>query len=126
MAENNAVNAGAKSKKSAKKAVKKQAAAKKPATAKSIGAKATQKTIEKLSGGKPAATAARKSTAGPNAKKTKLAVKPGEPNDSKRFTLIQQTAYYIAEKRGFTGGNPEQDWLQAEKQVDEMLKSSST
>jgi hypothetical protein len=126
MAENNAVNAGAKSKKSAKKAAKKQAAAKKPATAKSFGTKATQKTVEKHPGGKPAATAAMKSKAGPSAKKTKLAVKSDEPKDSKRFTLIQQTAYYIAEKRGFTGGDPEQDWLQAEKQVDEMLKRSPT
>ena len=38
-----------------------------------------------------------------------------------RQRLIGQTAYLIAERRGFQGGNPEQDWLDAEKEVDNML-----
>lgn len=42
----------------------------------------------------------------------------------KRVLLIQQMAYYIAEKRGFEGGDPVQDWLMAERQVDEMLKGN--
>lgn len=38
-----------------------------------------------------------------------------------RQELIQLTAYYKAEQRGFTGGNPEQDWLDAEAEVDYLL-----
>jgi hypothetical protein len=38
-----------------------------------------------------------------------------------RHDLIQLTAYHKAEKRGFTGGDPEQDWLEAEQEVDRLL-----
>jgi hypothetical protein len=38
-----------------------------------------------------------------------------------RRELIQLTAYHKAESRGFTGGDPEQDWLEAEKEVDQLL-----
>jgi len=123
MAEKSASKATTKSKKSVKKAVKKKAASKKATTAKSSTAKSAKKTAEK-SGNKTAA--AKKSGQTTGTKKSKLAVKSNPSADSKRLTLIQQTAYYIAEKRGFVGGDPEQDWLMAEKQVDEMLKQSST
>jgi hypothetical protein len=36
--------------------------------------------------------------------------------------MITETAYFIAEKRGFTGGNPCDDWTQAEAQVDALIK----
>jgi hypothetical protein len=35
-----------------------------------------------------------------------------------RSKLINETAYFIAQKRGFSAGNPVQDWLSAEQQVD--------
>ena len=38
-----------------------------------------------------------------------------------RQRLIAETAYLIAERRGFSGGSPQQDWLDAEKEVDNML-----
>jgi hypothetical protein len=38
-----------------------------------------------------------------------------------RHRLIAEAAYYLAEKRGFQGGNPEQDWLEAAAQVDRMF-----
>ncbi len=38
-----------------------------------------------------------------------------------RRTLIAETAYLRAERRGFTGGNPEQDWLEAETEIDCLL-----
>ncbi|HFD79760.1 MAG TPA: DUF2934 domain-containing protein [Gammaproteobacteria bacterium] len=38
-----------------------------------------------------------------------------------RRRLIEETAYLIAERRGFQGGDPEQDWLEAEREVDHML-----
>lgn len=38
-----------------------------------------------------------------------------------RRRLIEETAYFRAERRGFTGGSPEQDWLEAEKEIDNLL-----
>ena len=38
-----------------------------------------------------------------------------------RHNLIEMKAYYLAEKRGFQGGCPVSDWLQAEKDVDSRL-----
>lgn len=31
--------------------------------------------------------------------------------------MTEEAAYYLAEKRGYTGGDPESDWLQAEAQI---------
>jgi len=42
-------------------------------------------------------------------------------SDEQRDELIRQTAYLRAEQRGFTGGSPEQDWLEAEREVDTRL-----
>ena len=38
-----------------------------------------------------------------------------------RQELIQLTAYHKAESRGFIGGDSEQDWLEAEQEVDHLL-----
>jgi len=38
-----------------------------------------------------------------------------------RDELVQLTAYHKAENRGFIGGNPKQDWLEAEQEVDRLL-----
>ncbi len=38
-----------------------------------------------------------------------------------RKELIGKTAYFLAEKRNFVGGDPEQDWLEAEAEVDRYL-----
>jgi len=38
-----------------------------------------------------------------------------------RHELIQLTAYHKAESRGFSDGDPEQDWLEAEEEVDRLL-----
>lgn len=38
-----------------------------------------------------------------------------------RYRLIAEAAYYRAEKRGFQGGDPAQDWIQAEKEVEAKL-----
>jgi len=35
--------------------------------------------------------------------------------------MISEAAYYRAEGRGFQGGDPEQDWLDAEAEVDALL-----
>lgn len=36
-------------------------------------------------------------------------------------SMIAEAAYYKAEQRGFAGGNPEQDWWEAEKEIEALL-----
>lgn len=35
--------------------------------------------------------------------------------------MIEEAAYYRAEKRGFRGGDPVADWLAAEAEIDALL-----
>lgn len=37
--------------------------------------------------------------------------------DEERRRMIEVAAYSLAEQRGFTGGDPASDWLQAEEQI---------
>ena len=62
----------------------------------------------------PAAPAPK--TVAPKAAKT-VSVSPEQ-----RWKMIADAAYFIAEKRGFTGGDPAGDWIQAEKQIDSKLR----
>ena len=41
-----------------------------------------------------------------------------------RWNMIAEAAYYLAERRGFSGGHPAEDWKMAEAQIDEMLAKS--
>jgi len=43
---------------------------------------------------------------------------------AERHQMIKVAAYFLAEQRGFCGGDPQTDWLSAEAEVDEMLKKS--
>ncbi len=38
-----------------------------------------------------------------------------------RINMIAEAAYYLAEHRGFQGGDPQQDWLAAEAEIDRLL-----
>ena len=69
---------------------------------------------------------------GKSARQTKagLAIKPDAEkqqqhamhiNQEQRRQLIATAAYLRAEKRGFNGGDPVEDWLQAESEIDTML-----
>ena len=40
--------------------------------------------------------------------------------NEQRVEMISTAAYFIAEKRGFKDGDPQDDWLVAESQFDEM------
>lgn len=42
-----------------------------------------------------------------------------------RSCMIAEAAYYRAECRGFQGGDPVADWLEAEVEIEAMLQSSS-
>lgn len=39
-----------------------------------------------------------------------------------RYQMIAEAAYYRAEKRGFDGANVEQDWREAEAEIDRILQ----
>ena len=43
-------------------------------------------------------------------------------NSADRYQMVAQTAYLMAEKRGFVNGNQDDDWLSAEKKVAQMLE----
>nr|VFK50302.1 MAG: Protein of unknown function (DUF2934) [Candidatus Kentron sp. TUN]VFK51422.1 MAG: Protein of unknown function (DUF2934) [Candidatus Kentron sp. TUN]VFK58007.1 MAG: Protein of unknown function (DUF2934) [Candidatus Kentron sp. TUN] len=48
-----------------------------------------------------------------------LANNPVTPEE--RWNMIAVAAYYRAEERGFIGGNPAEDWIAAEKEIDTLL-----
>jgi hypothetical protein len=35
--------------------------------------------------------------------------------------MVAEAAYYRAEKRGFRGGDPERDWVEAEAEIETLL-----
>jgi hypothetical protein len=43
------------------------------------------------------------------------------PTAEQIAAMIAEAAYYKAEQRGFAGGNPEQDWWEAEKEIESLL-----
>ena len=42
-------------------------------------------------------------------------------SDEQRRQMIAEAAYYLAENREFAGGDPRQDWLAAEADIDARL-----
>jgi hypothetical protein len=44
---------------------------------------------------------------------------------AERIAMIEKEAYFIAEARGFIGGDPAQDWVEAEAKVDAILRQTS-
>ncbi len=47
-----------------------------------------------------------------------------EPNKVERQLMISEAAYYRAEQRGFTPDQETDDWLEAEKQIEEILNAA--
>lgn len=90
------------------------------------------------SAAKPAATAAKKASAGKTAparkatvakaagagkaapKKQAVAKRAPVPEDQRRH-YVEVAAYYIAERRGFSEGDPLADWAVAEAEIDRLL-----
>ena len=113
--------------------------AKKPVSAKSsVGNKtgasktpaskgtAAKKTAPKVTPGK--APAAKKAVAAkPKAAGTATAAKASKPkpviSPEQRTHYIEVAAFYIAERRGFAPGNPTDDWVAAEAEVDRLIAS---
>ncbi len=46
----------------------------------------------------------------------------GSPTPAERSHMIAEAAYYMAEQRGFQGGSPQDDWLQAEKTIEAQMR----
>jgi len=85
-----------------------------------------KKVTSKSNGKKPAVTAVPKTVT--RAKKpvsTKAdtsAAKTVTPEE--RWRMVAEAAYLRAERRGFSGGNPTDDWLAAEAEIDELLSKT--
>lgn len=47
--------------------------------------------------------------------------KPAGIPTEQRTHYVEMAAYYIAERRGFAPGNPLEDWVQAEAEIDRLL-----
>jgi hypothetical protein len=47
--------------------------------------------------------------------------RPVTLSPEERYRAIAEAAYYIAERRGFQGGDPAQDWREAEAEIDAWL-----
>jgi hypothetical protein len=78
----------------------------KPAVTPEAKAKAQATPPTKTSTSKPARTSARKPA--------------GVPQEQRQH-YVEMAAYYIAERRGFAPGNPLEDWVQAEAEIDRLL-----
>ncbi|RMG35774.1 MAG: DUF2934 domain-containing protein [Gammaproteobacteria bacterium] len=104
-----------------KKAVKKKSAKKKATTKKAAKKKTAKKAVTKKTAGK--ATVRKKAT-----RKKKAATASRSSNTrQKRISFaefrerVAVAAYYLAERRLFENGVPEEDWLEAERQIREAL-----
>ncbi|MGD2074251.1 MAG: DUF2934 domain-containing protein [Gammaproteobacteria bacterium] len=45
----------------------------------------------------------------------------GPISSDDRRRMIAEAAYFRAEHRGFEGGDPDEDWYQAEREIDRLL-----
>lgn len=89
------------------------------AAARKVTAKAATTTTTKTEATpKAAAKAVSKAKAAPI---KRSAIKPVEHTDEEIRQMIATAAYYRAEKRGFAVGYEREDWLMAEKEVDQIL-----
>lgn len=112
----------------------KVAVEKKPAPKKAAAKPASKATPAKAAAAKPrtakpVASVKAKADKPPLAKsapaKSKMAKGNGETpiTPEQRYRMICDAAYYRAERRGFIGGNPAEDWTAAEAEIDGLLLS---
>ena len=116
--------------KTTKKAAKKKTAKKAP-VAKKTAAAASKKAAGKKTAKKKAApkkTVAKKAVTKKAVSKKvaaapRAAAKPRNPvSAAERYKMIQEAAYYKAERRGFEPGWEAQDWAESEREIDALLK----
>jgi surface antigen len=103
-------------KKAPAKTASKTTPTKKAATPKKAAASKKEAVPKKASSAKPATAG----TAKPKVAVAKAAAKRHVGSDKRRH-YIEVAAYYIAERRGFIGGNAADDWKAAEQEIDRLL-----
>ena len=84
----------------------------------------TEKTTGKTTRKPRAATATRK----PRKRTARAGSKPAAApriTPAQRHAMIAELAYFRAESRGFQGGDPVEDWLIAEREVDARLAAQA-
>jgi hypothetical protein len=94
----------------------------KPAAPKAVAPvakKAVAKPVTKVAPKVVAVKAAAPVAKAPAKKKVVAAAKTIDPGQ--RANYIEVAAFYIAERRGFTPGNPEQDYLDAAAEIDRLI-----
>jgi len=67
-----------------------------------------------------------KATSSKTRKSTKKSTATVSITQQQRQLMIQEMAYLIAERRYFCNGDPREDWLLAESQVDAQLLAGAT
>lgn len=104
-----------------------KAVSEKPAKTKPVAATKTVKTT--ASSQKPVTGKAPAVKRAPAAKKAApkiTAASPANPvpqlSAEQRRYYVEIAAYYIAERRGFSGGSEFEDWVQAESEIDRLLR----
>lgn len=91
-----------------------------------VAGKATAKTAPKTTASAKPATVKKQATAAPAkpARAPAARKKAGGGNTvpaEQRSHYVEVAAFYIAERRGFAPGNPVNDWLAAEAEIDALL-----
>lgn len=87
-----------------------------------MGSGDARSTRKKAKAGKPEKLPVRR----PSAAGAALASGNSKVTPDERHRMIAEAAYHRAEQRGFTNGDPQQDWLDAEAQVDIELRNRRT
>lgn len=92
----------------------------KPAPSKVV---TTQSATSAKKPSKPATTTNAKGNgeAAPRKRTAKSTSGSGAVTPEQRYRMICDAAYFRAEQRGFIGGSPEQDWRDAENEIDQKL-----
>lgn len=83
--------------------------------------RSTSKPEKSVLAAKAAGASARKTTASTTTKQAaRRKAKAVSPDQRRHY--VEVAAYYIAERRGFPGDGTLEDWLQAESEVERLLK----
>ena len=98
---------------------KKPAATRKKAASKKVSKKKVAKKVTKKVSKKKVA---KKKVAKKKAAPAKARAAARRVSDQERYEMIQRHAYFLAEARNFEPGHEMEDWIAAERFVDEMLK----
>jgi hypothetical protein len=82
-----------------------------------MGGGEARSTRKKVTADKPEKLPARRSSA-----RSAVAPANSEVPPDERHRMIAEAAYHRAQQRGFTNGDPLQDWLDAEAQLEMQIK----